>query len=197
MDSFFPEIDLPQQFLTKIRKYGKQKTFKPKEIIIHQGEWFNDLYFIEEGFVKYTLFSIEGGVQTICYLGKGFFLGEYAYTSGGDNSTVTLEAATTLKLLLFNQNDKTNLYRIADFKRFLLRNMALMTRLVKTQIESLSLYTSEQRIAKTIEDSKKHFTYFGKKEAGKYYLTKKEIADLSGCSLETVNRYAKIHSQKE
>jgi len=46
--------------------------------------------------------------------------------------------------------------------------MAILTRLVKTQIESLSLYNSEQRIRKTIEDAEEYFTFLGEKMGPKF-----------------------------
>lgn len=180
-----------------LRKHGQQITFKPKELIVLQGQHLESLYFIETGFVKYTLFSMEGGVQTICYLGKGFFLGECSYISGGTISTVTMEAATDLRLLMFSQSVKNNLYQIDGFKKLLLKNISYITRLVKTQIESISLKNSDQRIQKTLEDADDNFTILGGKNANKFRLTKKEIADLSGCSLETVNRFIKTFAKND
>lgn len=196
MDSFFPVTEISPKIAAELKKLGQQVIYKRKETIIFQGQHFSDLYYINSGFIKYTLFSIGGGVQTICYLGKGFFLGEYQFITRGNTSTVTMEAATELSLLSFKQNVKSRLYEIKGFKKLLLKNMAILTRLVKTQIESLSLYNSEQRIRKTIEDAEEYFTFMGKKEDNKFYLTKKEIADLSGCSLETVNRFLKSRNSK-
>lgn len=191
MNSFFPEMQLSPDIIKELSKRGKQIDFKPKDIIILQEQCLEELFFIETGFVKCTLFSFEGGVQTICYLGKGFFLGEYSYICGGGISAINIEAATELRLLVFSQNNKKSLFEIQGFKKILLRNMALLARIVKNQIENISLNNSEQRIQKTLDDAEERFTILGGKNLDRFCLTKKEIADLSGCSIETVNRFIK------
>jgi len=191
LDSLFSEAEIPKDILDNLIKYGNQVTYKPKDVIILQEQYLEELYFITSGLVKFSMFSIEGGEQTFFYLGKGFFFGEYPYISGGQKSNVTIEAGTKAQLLVFNQSIKSCLYDIEGFKKLLLRNMSLIANMTNDQVINISLDSSEQRIQKTLEAADRYFSILNKNNGYKITLTRKEIADLSGCSVETVNRYIK------
>ena len=163
-------------------------------MIVLQEQYLDKLFYIEKGFVKFTLFSLEGGEQTVFYLDKGFFCGEYPFLAGGLKSDVTIEAATETQLLVFTQCIKECLCHIEGFKKLLLSNMSLIAKTIKTQIVNIALYSAEERICKTLEEAEK---YFENEEGSKISLTRKVIADLSGCSVETVNRYMKAIKDRE
>lgn len=194
MTFLFLETGIPKIIAEDLSKYGKKITYKPREVIVLQEQYLDKLFYIEKGFVKFTLFSLEGGEQTVFYLGKGFFCGEYPFLAGGLKSDVTIEAATETQLLVFTQCTKDCLCHIEGFKKLLLSNMSLIAKTIKTQIVNITLHSAEERICKTMEEAER---YFKNEEGNKISLTRKEIADLSGCSVETVNRYMKTIKDRE
>jgi len=189
MSSVFLDRQVTVTFMDEIKDYGTAVNFNHGTSIVTMGQNVDRLILIENGYVKYIFFSDNGEAQMVYVLSEGSFVGEIPYFYGGKNANYTVEAMTGGSYRFFSRCVLPKLFVRDDFRTAILRSISEKIKLHIVQIRTISLLRPEQRILRVLYEAA---TKFGiQQEEGvliNFRLTEQDIADLSGCSLETVNR---------
>ena len=178
---------LSPQELAAIRKHGIVRDFRPRTMLVTEGEETNALYIILEGRVRAYVGDDNGREAVLSVMGPGEYFGEIAYDAGPRSaSVVTLDAC---KLLVVPQ---------ADFAEFVARNPSFAThfihkliahiRALTQNVRSLALMDAYGRVARLLLDTS--VTKDGEQFVPER-LTQAEIASRVGCSREMVSRIFK------
>lgn len=192
MESFFSRGDIELDLLPELYSMGVPCKFARGMPVFSQAEWTNRLYLVVNGYARYKSLSEKGDILGIFYLGPGCFIGIPPYFDGGRESLVTIEAATKLECCAFSQEVMPRLNERKEVRIAILRSLMRKTRIVEEQINRVAHLTAEQRIVITLYDLMKNFgVSSGDGINIAFKITTADIAGISGCSLETVNRFMK------
>lgn len=173
--------------LDAIRKHGIVRDYRPRTMLVTEGDETNALYIILEGRVRAYVSDANGREAVLSVMGPGEYFGEIAYDAGPRSaSVVTLDAC---KLLVVPQ---------AEFAEFVERNPAFAThfihkliahiRALTQNVRSLALMDAYGRVARLLLDAS--VTREGE-QCVPEKLTQAEIASRVGCSREMVSRIFK------
>lgn len=185
---FFQDID--QQLLDQLTPYMKEVSFSKGNVIFHEGDEGNQIFFIRIGMVSiYT--SNKAKRITLAYLDKGEYFGEMALMQPGLLRSATAEAMTTVKAYALHRADFQQLVEKERNVSFLLLNYT-MERLRKAnqQIHDLTFLNVQHRIIRRLIDLCKEF---GRPNADDTYkltvkITHQQLADTVGAARETVSK---------
>ncbi|HIW34031.1 MAG TPA: Crp/Fnr family transcriptional regulator [Candidatus Paenibacillus intestinavium] len=185
---FFQDID--QQLLDQLTPYMKEVSFSKGNVIFHEGDEGNQIFFIRIGMVSiYT--SNKAKRITLAYLDQGEYFGEMALMQPGLFRSATAEAMTTVKAYALHRADFQQLVEKERNVSFLLLNYT-MERLRKAnqQIHDLTFLNVQHRIIRRLIDLCKEF---GRSNADDTYkltvkITHQQLADTVGAARETVSK---------
>jgi len=185
---FFQDID--QLLLDQLTPYMKEVSFTKGNVIFHEGDEGNQIFFIRTGMVCiYT--SNKAKRITLAYLDKGEYFGEMALMQPGLLRSATAEAMTSVKAYALHRADFQQLVEKDRNVPFLLLNYT-MERLRKAnqQIYDLTFLNVQHRIIRRLLDLCKEFGNL--RADGAYQLTVKithqQLADAVGAARETVSK---------
>ena len=183
----FSELDKTE--LEKINSLVMGSRHKKGEILFMQKDSIDYLYIIDSGKVKFYEVSSEGKQQIVKILNDGDFFGEL--------SIFTDEVSNLNAEVIY----ETDICKISkdDFKIFLRKNPNILLKITEflskrlseaeNLIGILSLKNSEQKIASwLLTTGDKNGVYSSNGIKVKLYLSRKEIADFLGLTIETVSR---------
>ncbi|KUO49257.1 MAG: hypothetical protein APF76_02975 [Desulfitibacter sp. BRH_c19] len=188
----FIENDLDAAAFSKIKSYGMIGEFKKNQIIIEQGQNIDRLYLIDKGFGKLSLLSEDGRSHIIGYCGSMSWISEFFYLSGGTESNYGVEAATDVVSYIF---DRFSMEKVLDQYEvaFSLGQSAIKKCiLAENKIKSICFSSVEKRIIWVFRNFIEKFGI--KCNEGilmNFYVSRKDIAELSACSIEMVDLFLK------
>jgi CRP-like cAMP-binding protein len=166
-----------------------QQTYKRGQIIYHEGENPEYIYFIESGIVGLFHMSESGKETFFRVFGKDDILGHRSYFAEEPYhaSSVALSHVT---LVLISKNE---CHRICEENPQLLREvagkMARDLRRAELRMAGLLDKTAHKRISESL--------VFLKLKYPNYVWTRKEIAEYSGSTFETVTRVMSVLEKKD
>ena len=183
----FAELD--EEYLLELDQLLSVKKYKKNNLIIFEDDRGLNLFIINEGRVKISQISEEGGEVILAILGEGEFFGELSVIDGLSRSA-TVTALDQVELLVMRRQDFLDaLDKYPQISVFLLRELASRIRKSDAQINSLSLRNAKGRVATTLirlaED-------IGRFKDGKVTIPElplqRDLANIAGTSRETISR---------
>ena len=177
---------LSPEVMAAMTQHGVVRDFRPRTVILSEGEHSNSLYVILEGTAKAYVSDAEGREAVLSTMGPGEYFGEVAYDEGPRSASVmTLEAC---KLLVVPHEDFDELVRNnPDFSVHFIRRLIGRIRALTENVRSLALMDAYGRVARLLLESAED--QGGLKVVPR--LTQSDIASRVGCSREMVSRIFK------
>lgn len=105
--------DLPATAIAELAQAVRTIEAKPDKVIIRQGETQYSLYLIDEGQVRVSIRTGQGGELNTAVLKAGDFVGETAFTTKGPR-TATVRALTACRLFELPQRE---MYRVRRYPK--------------------------------------------------------------------------------
>ena len=178
---------LSDEELAAISKHGVARDFRPRTMLVSEGENTSALYIILSGRVRAFVSDENGREAVLSVMGPGEYFGEIAFDDGPRSaSVITLEPC---RLLVVPR---------AEFAEFVERNPAFAThfihklighiRALTQNVRSLALMDAYGRVARLLLESS---VTRGGEQFIPERLTQAEIASRVGCSREMVSRIFK------
>ncbi len=178
---------LSPEELEEVSRHAVQRSFRPRTVLVSEGEMTDALYIILEGRVRAYVSDPEGREAVLSVMGPGEYFGEIALDSGPRSASVmTLDAC---RLLVVARADFADfVMRSPAFAMHLVERLIGRVRALTDNVRSLALMDSYGRVARLLLDS-------AVTEKGERFvpekLTQAEIASRVGCSREMVSRIFK------
>lgn len=168
----------------------KRKRFKKGDIIITEGEKGDEFFVIETGQVKVTRRSLDGREKILDILSNGSFFGELAVLDRMPRSA-TVEAMSDVSSLTLHKDDFIPLLeQMPSLAIKIIKVLSQRLRDADSQIEDLTFKTSREKIESLFIRLR---DYYGVPHSAgtklTIQLTHQELADMAGCSRETVCRF--------
>lgn len=175
---------LPVEKRQELINHFHTRTMLPGEILFLEGESSHNLFFVLSGWLKAEKISSEGRQQVLRFIGPGEMINELAVFSNSENeiSVIAMEKSTLFSLTQEAIEDL--LIKYPELARQTIRNLSVRIQHLLKQVENLSLYTVEVRLARLLLDES-HNNIF-QRHAWK---TQTEIASQLGTVLDVVNRH--------
>lgn len=173
--------------LAGISHHGVAREFRPRTVLVTEGERTNALYIIIEGRVRAYVSDANGREAVLSVMGPGEYFGELAYDQGPRSaSVITLEQC---RLLVVPHADFAAFVEgNPAFARSFINKLIGHVRTLTQNVRSLALMDAYGRVARLLLDSsiKKDGEQFVPER-----LTQSDIASRVGCSREMVSRIFK------
>jgi CRP/FNR family cyclic AMP-dependent transcriptional regulator len=181
----------PPKNIDILLKHCRIRTYKPKSIIIHFGDYSSSLFYIVSGSVAAIGEDSDGKEITLAYLNAGDFVGEMGLFEQSSRSA-RIRAKTTCELAEISYRKFFSLsVKYPEFIYAVARQISL--RLAKTSRKAcdLAFLGVQERVASAIvylcnepdAQQKKKYTHI--------QITRQELAKLVGCSREMAGRVLK------
>ncbi|MBD3371373.1 MAG: cyclic nucleotide-binding domain-containing protein [Candidatus Coatesbacteria bacterium] len=181
---------LDERELERIYHLLKRKRYTKGDIIITEGERGDEFFLIEHGQVKVTRRSLDGREKILDILSDGSFFGELAVLDKMPRSA-SVEAMGEVSILTLHKDDFLPiLEQLPSLAIKIIKVLSQRLRDADSQIEDLTFKTSREKIESLFIRLRDY--YGASHELGTrltIQLTHQELADMAGCSRETVCRF--------
>lgn len=138
--------DLPKDALAQLERKCTWRRFEPGAPIIGYQDVGDDVYFIVEGYVRVTIYSLAGKAVSFNELGPGKMFGEYPAIDGGDRSA-GVEAHTSCLIASMSSSAFLSLLRSEPVIAIaLLRQLVATVRRLTTRVYEFSTLAVNNRI---------------------------------------------------
>jgi len=177
---------LPEEKLKIFSKISKEKEFKDKETIFLQQEDSKNLYNITKGNVKIYRLLSDGRIQIIGFLYPGDFFGSYKK----EKYNYSAEAIGEVRACVFDQESLDSyLENNMNLAKELLHMTSHELTLAQDRMGVLGKMNANERVAKFIINISEQRARIGwKNNPVSLPMTRQDIADYLGLTLETVSR---------
>jgi CRP/FNR family cyclic AMP-dependent transcriptional regulator len=183
-----PEADpaLSSEELAEISRHAVTRQFKPRTVLVSEGENTDALYIILEGKVRAYVSDADGREAMLSVMGPGEYFGEIALDEGPRSaSVITLEPC---RMLVVPREDFADFVKgNPAFAMHFIYRLIGRVRTLTNNVRSLALMDAYGRVARLLLESA--LTDDGVQYVPK--LTQVEIASRVGCSREMVSRIFK------
>ncbi len=180
----FPLLNaLPDDVLSELAKSITPHRLEEDEILFLEGQSINSLFFVLEGWLKTEKNSAGGRQQTLRLIGPGEVINELAVFSNSETSMslIALENAMVFKVSRVQVEGLIENY--PAFSRVIIMNLSKHIQHLLTQVENLSLYNVEARLARLLLIEAEDDVLIRHS-----WKTQSEIANQIGTVLDVVNR---------
>lgn len=196
--AFFLEVLSPEETARfksslHLRKYPKGHT------IFFEHDPGDAVYFIHEGMIKITKQAEDGRVKILSILKKGDYFGEMSVLDEEERSA-TAEVLVDAKVFVIYRKELLEILKDhPEVPLQIIKTLSRRLRSSNSQIEQLTFFTTQQRLAHTIIQLANNFSAGDKdgSEVIHFNLTHQDLADLCGMSRETCTRYLNKFEQEE
>jgi len=138
--------DLPQDVLAQLGRRCTWRQFEPGAPIIDYQDVSDDVFFVVEGFVRVTIYSLAGKAVSFNELGPGEVFGEYPAIDGGERSA-SVEAHTSCRLASMSSSAFLNLLQSEPVVAMaLVRQLVATVRRLTTRVYEFSTLAVNNRI---------------------------------------------------
>jgi CRP/FNR family cyclic AMP-dependent transcriptional regulator len=173
--------------LEEISSHATTREFRPRTVLMSEGDETDNLYIILEGRVRVYVSDSEGREAVLSVLGPGEYFGELAFDQKPRSaSVITLDAC---KMLVVPREDFVDFVkRSPTFAFHFIHHLIGKIRSLTNSVRSLALMDAYGRVARLLLEStvtEKGVQFIPEK------LTQSEIASRVGCSREMVSRIFK------
>ena len=173
--------------MAEITRAGVVRDFRPRTVLVTEGDRTDALYIILEGKVRAYLCDANGKEVVLSVMGPGEYFGEVAFDRGPRSaSVITLEPC---KLVVVPGADFAEfVQRNPSFANHFIHKLIHHIRVLTDNVRSLALMDAYGRVARLLLEA-------AIKRDGLHYvperLTQSDIASRVGCSREMVSRIFK------
>lgn len=180
-------LELEAAELEEMTRHGTVREYRPRTVLVTEGDRTDALYFILEGRVRAYVGDASGREVVLSVMGPGEYFGEIAFDQGPRSaSVITLEAC---KLLAVPQAQFADFVaRNPAFANHFINKLIRKVRVLTENVRSLALMDAYGRVARLLLEG-------AIRKDGLHYvperLTQAEIASRVGCSREMVSRIFK------
>ena len=180
--------DLNEHRLAALALEATLKSAARNEVVLHEGDTTNHVYFVLNGGLKVLVTDDEGREVILSMLGTGDVFGELSLLDNHPRSA-TVVAVESTKLAVFTKQDFLRcLEENFDIALLIMRGLAARLRMADQRIESLALLDVYGRVAKLLLELSEPS---GGMQVVTRRLTKQDIAKMVGASREMVSRVMK------
>jgi len=189
---------LSENELAELRKDVVEKHFKKNQIILHEEDTLNYLYFVYSGKVKVIQLSPEGQERIVAIRKRGEFFGEMAILDGMTAPATVVAMEETSVGFISAKDFESNLL---DNKKVLMEIVSLLCSRLREawlMLKVLSFAGAEQRIRVVLKNVGDQFGV--RDQRGiiiNLRLRHKDIAELAATARETVTRSLRRFIQSE
>jgi CRP/FNR family transcriptional regulator, cyclic AMP receptor protein len=179
---------LDAEQMAAIARHGVTREYRPRTVLVTEGEQTDALYIILEGKVRVFLGGDNGKEVALSVMGPGEYFGEMAFDHGPRSaSVITIDRCRVLVVPAAEFADFVA--KNPSFANHFIRKLIHHVRVLTQNVRSLALMDAYGRVARLLLESAV------KGEGGARYiperLTQVEIASRVGCSREMVSRILK------
>ena len=182
---------LTDEELKKVLKKVKTKEYKKGEIIFFEGEVGKALFMLEEGKIKLVKMKESGEEQILSILQAGSIFAEVVIFNETDYPATAIVLEKTRVAMISKDDMKALIQSIPKLALELLEIMS--TRLIRAQkmVGNLGLYNTKTITADILLHLATESKSMGQQEDCVISISQQELANLIGCSRETVSRILK------
>lgn len=191
MPSLTSPLTPPQHLIDRFRTEGIKRVIPAQTILIHAGDQSNDVYFIEQGRIRFTLLSTNGREPILSEVGEGRIFGELAAIDGHPRAAIASAQTDGIIWTLTKAQFLKALEENWESAHWALVHLAAMLRDMTERNFQLTTMTVRARLAcELISEAK------GQPDARLNLPTHAEIAARIGTHREAVTReLGKFHKQ--
>jgi CRP/FNR family transcriptional regulator, cyclic AMP receptor protein len=173
--------------LSEISRHATTREFRPRTLLMSEGDDPDNLYIILEGRVRAYVSDASGREAVLSVMGPGEYFGELAFDAGPRSaSVITLE---TCRMLVVPRKDFVDFVkRNPTFAFNFINRLIGRIRALTNNVRSLALMDAYGRVARLFLESS--VTEYGVQVIPEK-MTQAEIASRVGCSREMVSRILK------
>jgi CRP/FNR family transcriptional regulator len=175
---------LPEEKRQELINEFHTRSIHPGEILFHEGESSHNLYFVISGWLKAEKISIEGRQQVLRFIGPGEMINELAVFSNNENEVSIIAMEKSNLFSLPQEAIEDLLIQYPELARQTIRNLSARIQHLLKQVENLSLYSVEVRLARLLLDESQNNIF-----QRHSWRTQSEIASQLGTVLDVVNRH--------
>lgn len=174
---------LPDDVLAELGKTCKVHCLEKDEILFLEGEFVQSLFFVLEGWFKTEKISTEGRQITLRFIGPGEVINELAVFSETQTSMSLIAMEDAVVFAVTKAQVDALMENFPIFTRAIITNLSKRIQHLATQVENLSLYGVDVRLARLLLAEAKEGIYDRHS-----WKTQNEIANRIGSVLDVVNR---------
>lgn len=180
----YPLLDVfDEDTLNRILPLVHVQTISKDNILFGQGDSSDKLYFVVEGWFKAEKIAADGRQTTLRFIGPGELINKLSVFSKIDNE-VSVIAMEDAKVFNFSQSLVEQwLKDNVSFSRAVIARLATLIQHLVDQVEDLSLYTVDVRLARFLLTQAEDNVW-----ERQSWITQTEIAAALGTVLDVVNR---------
>lgn len=165
---------------------ARKKIYLKDEVIMYQGEYNKNIYYIEKGRVKYSVLNSDGKEKTVGIIVEGNIFGEVS--AWDDNLGQCSVVSISEEVVVYYISDIKVLLENTKHAKELIKSLVRKNNILMSEVISLNFKKAPQRLAKCILNlSKKYGT---ENNSGNIKIlvsfTHQQMADLLGVSRVTV-----------
>lgn len=160
-------------------------TYAKEEIIIHQGESNQNVFYIENGRVKYSIYGIDGREKTIAILIEGNIFGEISSWDGYPSPCSVV--AVTNEVVAYRINDIRTLCTKPEHTFEFIKSIIRKNRMLISGSVAYNMKSASSRIATCLLSLSKKFGVSNREGDTEIlvHFTHQQLADLMGVSRVT------------
>lgn len=187
LNQFFSKISDGQEELIKLSKERKHRVYKKKEILFHEGDYPNTLFFVESGKVKTFKMNDDGKEYITNLHGSGDFVGYMSLLEDVDYSETAMALENTEVYLLPKDDFIELIYRnrevASQFMKMLSHNLIEK----EQQLLDLAYNTVRKRVADALLLLQNKYQE-GADEVFTISISRDDLASIVGTATESVIR---------
>lgn len=171
---------LTRQELDFLKSAGLLRRYSKDSIIARQDDYIDKIMFLEKGMVRSVGIGADGAEKTFLYFSAGCFLGLEGVLHC-QPVIYDLQVLEDSNILLIDNNRLGDLLTRKNIGLFMLRSLALSSRILAHQVEDATFRTTEQAICRILYclSDREQMSF-------KPFFTHQEIANLVGAHRVTV-----------
>ncbi|RKL62291.1 Crp/Fnr family transcriptional regulator [Thermoanaerobacteraceae bacterium SP2] len=165
------------------------KVVKKDAIIIHQGSIVNDIYFVKEGRIRFSILSEDGEEKTIFIMDKGNIFGDVAAANSSLSSMKVTAVTDCVLYMIESQQFFERIYKDNELLSIWISNMTSTVEYLINHIKDITFLDTFKLVAEYLLKLRIHYgiqTPRGIKLD--IHFTHQEMADLIGSSRVTVSK---------
>lgn len=182
--------NIPDSDLQQISKDIVERPFDPGDIIFHEGDSGQLLYFVKSGSVRIFVNGLDGSETSVILIGSpGQLFGELAVIDGLPRSATAVAMTPTILCTLNRTTFREQLRRYPQFGLNFMQILSTRVRYNTKQMDSFASLDVSQRLARKLMELAQNY---GQIQANGVYitmtLTQSDLASLIGATRESINK---------
>lgn len=146
---FLGGTPLHDEDINFLNEIGIKKTYTKGSVLLDMGNRGDNMFFLHNGTVRYTLLSPEGVEKPIIYVTPGGFVGEEAFLHKQPISYNAI-AMDYVEATIINYKSYWDIIARPRIVNVILKSMSIKSRILVTQIEDLAFRNTVEKVARLL-----------------------------------------------